>query len=354
MDTSLAELVNLVGGNLLAGDPAARITGFASLDDAVPGDVSYFHDVRYRRALAETEAAAVLIGEGESADAVPAGRAVVAVSDPSRAFEEIVDRFGWHAEPFAPGIHPTAVIAETAVLDRSRVSVGAHAVIADHAVIGEGVEIGAGCYVGRGVQVGEGSVLRANVTVHAGCQLGKRVILHSGVVVGADGFGYEFQGGRHRKIRQAGRVQIDDDVEIGAGTTIDRARFGRTWIGQGTKIDNLVQIGHNVVIGRHCIIVAGCAIAGSARLGDYVVMAAQCGVAGHVKIGSGARLGSRCGVTKDLAGGATYLGFPAVPAAEEKRRLAGSNRMKHLVGRVAELERTLAQTRSAPASENGC
>jgi UDP-3-O-[3-hydroxymyristoyl] glucosamine N-acyltransferase len=189
--------------------------------------------------------------------------------------------------------------------------------------------------------------LFANSTVHAECILGSGVILHSSVVIGGDGFGYEFSQGRHRKVRQAGIVQIDNEVEIGAGTTVDRARFGRTWIGEGTKIDNLVQIGHNVVIGKHCIIVAGTAIAGSAIVGDYVVIAAQVGIAGHVTVGPQATLAARCGVTRDLPGGQTYLGFPAIPASDEKRRLASINRLPQLQARVKELE---AQIKSSGSS----
>ena len=222
-----------------------------------------------------------------------------------------------------------------------------HVVIEAGAKIGSEVEIGAGSFVGRNAVIGSGSKLHANVTVQAECKLGERVILHSGSVIGADGFGYEFDKGRHRKVRQAGIVQIDNDVEVGAGTTIDRARFGRTWIGEGTKIDNLVQIGHNVVIGKHCIIVACVAIAGSAIIGDYVVIAAQVGIAGHVSVGSQSTLAARCGVTRDLPAKGTYLGFPAIPVGEEKRRLASVNRLPQLMERVKELERQLAAMKPA-------
>ena len=221
------------------------------------------------------------------------------------------------------------------------------AVIEEGAILGNEVEVGAGCFVGRRTKLGAGTKLFANSTVHDQCILGERVNLHSGVVIGGDGFGYEFDKGRHRKVRQAGIVQIDNDVEIGAGTTVDRARFGRTWIGEGTKIDNLVQIGHNVVIGKHCIIVACTAIAGSAQIGDYVVIAAQSGIAGHVEVGSQATLAGRCGVTKSLPGGKTYLGFPAIPVAEEKRRLAGVNRLPQLTARVKELEQMVAKMSGA-------
>ncbi len=327
----------LVGGEVVAGDSATVVSGFASLKEALPGDLSFFYDLRYRDQLKQTQATAVLVPL--ELDEFPEGLVFIRVEKPSDAFEMVVDRYGFHAAPFQAGVHASAVIDETVVFDPAAVSVGPNAVVSAGAVLGEGVEIGAGAYVGRGAKIGKGSKLFANATVHEGCLIGERVILHSGVVIGADGFGYEFKEGRHRKVRQAGLVQIDNDVEIGAGTTVDRARFGRTWIGEGTKIDNLVQIGHNVVIGKHCIIVACCAIAGSARLGDYVVMAAQGGVAGHVSVGSGVTLGGRIGVTKDIpAGREVYLGFPALPVLEEKRRLAGINRLPKLTARVKALE----------------
>jgi UDP-3-O-[3-hydroxymyristoyl] glucosamine N-acyltransferase len=337
MNVTAKELAMLVGGEVVAGDSATVVSGFASLKEALPGDLSFFYDLRYRDQLKQTQATAVLVPL--ELDEFPEGLVFIRVEKPSDAFEMVVDRYGFHAAPFQAGVHASAVIDETVVFDPAAVSVGPNAVVSAGAVLGEGVEIGAGAYVGRGAKIGKGSKLFANATVHEGCLIGERVILHSGVVIGADGFGYEFKEGRHRKVRQAGLVQIDNDVEIGAGTTVDRARFGRTWIGEGTKIDNLVQIGHNVVIGKHCIIVACCAIAGSARLGDYVVMAAQGGVAGHVSVGSGVTLGGRIGVTKDIpAGREVYLGFPALPVLEEKRRLAGINRLPKLTARVKALE----------------
>jgi len=337
---SLADLTTFVGGNLLCGDPTQTITGFASLKEAHRTDLSFFHDVRYQDRLLKTGAGAVLVPVG--CPSVPSSIACIEVDDPSRSFEQVVEKYGFQPRPFTPGIHPTAVIAESVQMNRERVSIAAHAVVEEGAMIADDVQIGAGCYVGARVQLGTGTKLFANSTVHDQCIIGERVILHSGVVIGADGFGYEFHQGRHRKVRQAGMVQIDDDVEIGAGSTVDRARFGRTWIGAGTKIDNLVQIGHNVVVGKHCIIVACTAIAGSAQIGDYVVIAAQTGIAGHVVVGSQATLGARCGVTRDLPGGKTYLGFPANPAGEEKRRIASANRLPQLVARVKELERLIA------------
>ncbi|HCN78602.1 MAG TPA: UDP-3-O-(3-hydroxymyristoyl)glucosamine N-acyltransferase, partial [Verrucomicrobiales bacterium] len=317
---------------------ALPISGFASLKEARAGDLSFYYDTRYRERLEKTRAGAVLVPR-DCANCPP-HVACIAVDNPSRAFEKVVDTYGFHAAAFEAGVHPSAVIAAGVKHDPAKVSIGANAVIEAGAELADGVEIGAGCYVGRDAVIGRDSKLFASVTIHEACELGERVILHSGVVIGADGFGYEFDKGRHRKVRQAGIVQIDNDVEIGAGTMVDRARFGRTWIGEGTKIDNLVQIGHNAVIGRHCIIVACCAIAGSAVIGDYVVMAAQCGVAGHVIIGSQITLGARSGVTKDIPDGpATYMGFPAMPVMDERRRLASINRIPALAARVKELEK---------------
>jgi UDP-3-O-[3-hydroxymyristoyl] glucosamine N-acyltransferase len=345
MKIALTELATLVGGTLKNGDPTLEITGFSSLKEAVPGDLSFFHDTRYNERLLKTKASAVLV-PADFTD-LPPQAAYIAVADPSRSFELIVETYGFQPAPFEAGVHPSAVVAESVKFDAAKVSVGPNAVIEAGVELADGVEIGAGCFVGRNARIGSGSKLFANSSVHAECILGSGVILHSSVVIGGDGFGYEFSQGRHRKVRQAGIVQIDNEVEIGAGTTVDRARFGRTWIGEGTKIDNLVQIGHNVVIGKHCIIVAGTAIAGSAIVGDYVVIAAQVGIAGHVTVGPQATLAARCGVTRDLPGGQTYLGFPAIPASDEKRRLASINRLPQLQARVKELE---AQIKSSGGS----
>ena len=343
MHVTLAELLTLLPAKILVGTPGTIITGFASLTEAVAGDLSFFSDTRYRQKLQETRASAVLVPPQFDCQDLPPTLACLETPDPSQAFETVVDRFGWQPAPFVPGIHPSAVLGEGVSANPDTLSIGANAVIGAGASLADGVEVGPGCYVGRGVTLGRGTRLHPNVTVNDGCIIGENVILHPGVVIGADGFGYEFKNGRHRKIRQAGIVQIDNDVEIGAGTTVDRARFGRTWIGEGTKIDNLVQIAHNVIIGKHCIIVAGTGIAGSAEIGDYVVIAAQSGIAGHVKVGSQSTLGGRSGVTKNVPAGSSYLGFPAAPAREERRRIASQRRIPELIERVRSLEALLSQ-----------
>jgi len=347
MNVSLNELTSLLQGTLEGADPATIVTGFASLREAEPGDLSFFYDKRYAHQLAATRATAVLIPHGDITP--PPGVAGIRVTDPSAAFEKVVDLLSPPEPAFTPGIHPTAAIAEDVVLNPDKVCIGPNAVVESGSSLADGVSIGSGSYVGRNVQIGADTRLHPNVSVLDGSILGRRVIIHSGAVIGSDGFGYAFDAGRHRKIRQAGIVQIDDDVEIGSGTTVDRARFGRTWIGEGTKIDNLVQIGHNVVIGKHCIFVACNAIAGSAKIGDYVVVAAQSGIAGHVEVGSGITLAGRCGVTKDLPPGRdTYFGFPAIPVNDEKRRLASILRIPKLSQKIKELEKKLAQLTPPP------
>ncbi len=346
MILKLRDILTRVDGTLLAGDAECEIHGFAALLEAEAGDLSLFSNHRYRDQLAATRATAVLVPMTWTE--FPAGVTCIGVALPSRAFDQLVDALGLQPDAFCAFIHPTAAIADSANLNRGAVAIGACAVIDEGAEIADGVEIGAGCYVGKGVRIGAGSRLFANATVHDRCVLGERVILHSGVVIGADGFGYEFENGRHRKVRQLGTVQIDDDVEIGAGSMVDRGRIGRTRIGAGTKIDNLVQIGHNAVIGKHCILVSGVAIAGSVVVGDYVVMAAGAGIAGHVNVGSKSTLGGRAGVTKDVPEGTSVLGFPALPAREERRRIGAIARLPQLLARVKELEARVAELDAKP------
>ncbi len=337
--TTVGELAAYIHGELRDGGEETLIFGFASLNDARSGDMSFLTSERHRKQFINTKASAVLVPM--DMHDLGSHAVCIAVKLPSQAFGTLVEKYGYIPPPFRAGVHEAAVIASSVIFDPTQVAIGACAVIEDGAEIGHGVRIGAGCFVGRNVRIGSHSTLFANVTVHDDCVLGERVFLHSGVVIGGDGFGFEFENGRHRKIAQTGIVQIDNDVEIGANSTVDRARFGRTWIGEGTKIDNLVQIGHNAVIGKHCILVAFVAIAGSAEIGDYVVIAGQAAVAGHVTVGSRSTLGARSGVTKDLAPDASYLGFPAAPSKTERRRIAAVSRLPQLARRVSEIERQL-------------
>lgn len=332
---TVSELVESLPARLASGDPATAISGFAALADAESGDLSFFSDGRYRQDLAATKASVVLVPLEWSE--FPKGAACLAVQNPSESFARLVDEFGPKRPVFQAGIHPSAVIGEHVTANLDRICVGAHAVIENGAQIGDGTEIGPGCFVGRDVRIGSGCKLYANATVHERCILGDRVVLHSATVVGADGFGYTFKAGRHQKIAQNGIVQIGNDVEIGAGSTIDRARIGRTRIGEGTKIDNLVQIAHNVRIGKVCLIMAQVGIAGSVRVEDGAMLLGQVGVSGHHTIGKGARLAAQAGIFGDIPAGETWSGYPARPHKEALRAQAALFRLPSLLRRIERL-----------------
>ena len=340
MKATLQEVATLVGGTVTAGDAAMVLTGFSSIAEAESGDITFLGNPRYAPALKKSRASAVLVDE--TFQDIPASMAVIRVVNPTLKFSAIIEQYGPPKRAFAPGVHPTAVISATAKLNRDAVAVGPYAVIEDDVVIGDGSSIGAGACIEAGARLGEGCAIHPNVVIKHRCLIGNRVILHSGTVIGSDGFGYELQNGRHMKIDQVGIVQIDDDVEIGSCTTIDRARFGRTWIGEGTKIDNLVQIGHNCIIGKHCILCGQVGISGSTRLGDYVVMAGQVGVAGHLNIGNQVTFLAKSGVTKDHLEPGAYTGYPAKPLLEGRRLMTYPARVPELIDRIKELEERVA------------
>ena len=336
MEITLAQLAALSQGTLLSGEPGLKLTGFSGLREAGAGDLSFFGNGRYINDLRRTKAAAVFV-PADFAEII-AGAALIGCDNPSAAFAEVVKRFMPPPREFQPGIHSAAVIDPSARLNRDKVCVGACAVIEAGAEIGDGTEIGAGCFVGAQVKIGRDCRLFPRVTIYDHCVLGDRVRLHSGVVIGAEGFGYEFAGGRHQKIDQIGIVQLDNDVEIGANSTVDRARFGRTWIGEGTKIDNLVMIAHNCVIGRHVIVVAQAGIAGSTRIGDYAVIAAQAGVAGHLDIAAQVTITGRAGVTRDLPEKGAYMGMPVQTVKDYQTQQVLVRKLPELFQRVKKLE----------------
>lgn len=338
MRLTLAELAELTGAEIETDGQALAIdavTGFADLLAATPSDLSFFGNPAYLPQVRKTQAGAVLVPTDfdEALNAVK-----LRVANPSMAFAVAVDKLSPPKDHFTPGVHPSAQIHESASLDPASVCVEAGAVIGPEAIIGSGSNIGQGVSIDRGVRMGESCRLLANVSIREHCELGHRVIIQPGAVIGSDGFGFELVDGRHQKIEQRGIVQIDDDVEIGANTTIDRARFGRTWIQEGTKIDNLVQIGHNARIGKHCIIVALTGIAGSAVIGDYVVIAAQSGVAGHLTIGDQSTFAARSGVTKSLPGGQIYAGYPALPADKHRKMTVLQRRLEKMQEKISRLE----------------
>lgn len=348
MKLTLDEVASLTGGKLVRTGHSSEVSGMASLDEAGPEEVSFLGNEKYYQDYLQTGAGVVLVpmevpDEPSPADSV----ALIQVGNPSLAFGLVVKHFVSQSSQFTPGVHPGAHVAEGVELDPEKVCIKAGAVVESGASIGAGTEIGPGCVVGAGVSVGEDCLFYANASVREGCIIGNRVILQPGCVIGSDGYGYELVDGRHVKVDQVGIVLIEDDVEIGANTTIDRARFGKTVIGEGTKVDNLVQIAHNVRIGKHCLVVAQSGIAGSTHLGEYVTLAAQSGTSGHIKIHDRAVLAARGAALKDLKSDTVYQGFPARPIMEDKKKMAALARLPKLMQEVKELRRRLDEKESS-------
>ena len=340
----LAEILELCGGAIDGGDPSSEITGVGSLSEAQPGEISFLSNPRYSHQLGETQASAVLVHkdwEGGSKCTL------VRVDDPNRAFADIAVALSPPALTYPAGVHPSAVIhAEADVADDAHI--GPHCVVEAGARVGARSVLLAGCYVGHGAALGEDCRLHAHVSVRAHCSLGDRVWIHDGTVVGSDGFGYApTKDGCWEKIPQLGTVTVGNDVEIGANVTIDRARFGSTRIGDGVKIDNLVQIAHNVQVGAHTVMAAQVGISGSTRIGSGVQLGGQAGLAGHLQIGDRAVVGAQAGVTKSVDPGTFVSGYPAM---EHKRAMllqAHLGKLPDLRKRVQALESDRAQGESS-------
>jgi UDP-3-O-[3-hydroxymyristoyl] glucosamine N-acyltransferase len=342
---TVQEIAELVGGTVASGDGSTLIRGAASVNEAAAGEVTFFGNARYLSALKRSKASAALVAL-DFADEINAIQ--IKVENPSLSFSKVIEHFAPAPVVYSPGVHATAVLGPDVVLGKA-VSIQPYAVVEAGVHIGAGSVIGAHVFIGQNSRIGESCRLHPNVTVCENAVLGDRVTIHSGTVVGSDGFGYEFSGGRHVKIPQVGTVQIDNDVEIGANVTIDRARFGRTWIQEGAKIDNLVQIAHNVVVGQHAILVSQVGISGSSRIGNYAILAGQVGVVGHVEVGDQVVIGAKSGVSKSVPAGEKWFGIPAVPDREFKTRLAYTNRLEKLVARVKALEQLLdLRSKSSP------
>ncbi len=335
---SAEEIAELVSGRLV-GTCANALQGVASLSEATETDVSFLGNEKYREQVKPSRAGVVLVPPDYEVEP-PEGRAWIVCNAPSDAFTQVVLAFTPPPVNYAPGVHPTASIDPTATVPATA-HVGACAVIDAGAVIGENTIIQANCYVGRETTIGDDCHLYPNVTIRERCILGNRIILHPGVVIGADGFGYKPTLMGHEKIPQVGIVQIDDDVEIGANSCVDRARFGRTWIRSGTKIDNLVQVAHNVEIGRACILVAQVGVAGSTHIGNGVVLAGQVGVSGHLRIGDGTVAMAKSGLTKDTLPGSVLIGSPARDRRTFARERMLTKHIDDLMAQVKELTKRL-------------
>lgn len=353
IEMTLADVARLVGGTV-RGDGAAVIRGVAGLEDAVPGSLTFLANARYRRQLASTRATAVLIGPADApaeddrlADNLPS---LVVVDEPSLAFSQLIERFSPAPPRPDPGVHPTAVVSDGATVG-DEVSIGACVVVEAGATIGRRSVLYPGVYVGHGSTLGQEVVLHANVVVQYGSVLGDRVVVHPGAVIGSDGFGYVLIGPRAIKVPQQGTVELGDDVEIGANTTIDRARFDRTRIGAGSKLDNLCQIGHNVVIGSSTYMAAQAGVAGSASIGNGVMVGGQSGIAGHLTIADGARIAAQAGVSRDMTPGMRVCGYPAMPTRQFWRMIAHAKRLGELTARVAELTKRIEELEGNPEDD---
>jgi len=338
----LADIASKLGAECPDAAAQLEIHDVEALDEAGPGHISFLGNPKYARQCRETKASAILVEPdfSEPTNAIP-----IRVANPSLAFATVIEMLRPPEPRHEPGLHATAIIHPSALVGADAV-IGPFVVIEAGAVIGARAQLDAGVFIGHDSRIGDDLHCYPRVSVRERSQLGNRVTLHNGVVVGSDGFGYELINGQHRKIPQVGHVQVDDDVEIGANTTIDRARFGRTWIQQGVKIDNLVQIAHNVVIGRGAVIVAQAGVSGSSKIGAYAILAGQVGVVGHVRVGNQAIVAAQSGVSKDVPDGVTVFGSPATPMREAKERIALTARLPKLLERVKALEQRIAALES--------
>lgn len=339
-----AKIAEMVNGKLI-GSPDRTISSVSGIRDAQSDQLSFIGNKKYQHQLESTKAGVVLVCP-DLADAPAVDRTLIVCDNVDYAFAKVIAVFAEEPPKWPVGVHPSAVVSPEAKLGQG-VSINANAVIEAGAEIGDGTVIGAGCYIGHDVKIGAGSLLYPNVTVMYRCVIGRKAVIHPGVVIGGDGFGFIPTKQGLVKVPQTGIVQIDDDVEIGANTTIDRARFGKTWIKSNVKIDNQVMVAHNVVIGESSILVAQCGIAGSAELGRGVILAAKSGVNGHITLGDGVQVAGTSGVVKSLPAGAIALGTPAESQREFMARHTLPSRFEKLSAKVEALRKEIAELKAS-------
>lgn len=344
MQLTAGDVAQQLGGAVI-GDGHITLTSFAQADRAKEGDLTFAENSTYFTRADQSAASAIVV----DADYGPSRKTLIRVPNARIAFARALTLFFPEPE-VPPGVHPSSVITATAQIDPSA-CIGPHCVIGDGVQIGPRVVLHGGNHVGAQCVLGEDSQLFSHVVLYPRTQLGRRVRIHAGSIIGSDGFGYVLDNGVHRKVPQVGQVIIQDDVEIGANVTIDRGALGPTTIGRGTKVDNLVQIAHNVTFGEHCLVVAQAGIAGSTKLGNYVTLAGQVGLAGHLKIGNRAQIAAQSGVMHDIPDGDKWFGYPAQPDRQWKRQILAIQQLPQLLRRVAELEKALAQKTHEPKSD---
>jgi len=330
----LSDIVSYVSGRY-DGPADVAITGVAPLSDAGEGQISFLSNPKYAPQLASTNATAILVANDLEGDSPR----YIRVANPYFAMARVIAKF-FDRRPAPQGVSPQAAVAATARLGNN-VAIGAFTFIGEDVELGDDVVIYPNVTIEANCEIGDGTVIYPQVSLYHGTRVGKRCVIHSGAVVGSDGYGFATEGGRHHKIPQVGIVRIEDDVEVGAGTTIDRAALGETVIGEGTKIDNLVQIGHNVRIGKHCLLVAQAGIAGSTHLGNYVILAGQSGIIGHLRIGDGVQIAAKSAVLKDVQANTKVMGSPAIGFGEFSRREVWLRRLPELARQVNQLEQRM-------------
>jgi UDP-3-O-[3-hydroxymyristoyl] glucosamine N-acyltransferase len=334
MPFTALETAKHVGGEVV-GDNTAILKNFAPAERAQAGDLTFAENEAYFARAEQSAATAIIVGKGIKSSK----KILIRVPDARIAFAKALALF-FPERKFAAGIHPTAIIASSAQVDASA-HIGPHCVVGERVRIGARAVLQAGNFVGDDSKLGNDVNLFPGVTLYPRTEIGQRVRIHANTVIGSDGFGYVQDKGIHRKVPQIGNVLIGDDVEIGAGVTVDRGALDSTVIGKGTKIDNLVQVAHNVEVGEGCLLVAQIGIAGSSKLGNYVVLGGQVGIAGHLKIGNQVTIGAKSGVMHDIPDGGKWLGIPAQPDKQSKRQMIAIQLLPELLKRVAALEKQL-------------
>jgi len=341
MPITAEQIAREVRGEVV-GDGSIPLTGFAPADCARDGDLTFAEKEKFFT-VAEASAAAAILVSGPFSSAK---KVLIRVPNVRIAAARVLPLFFPPEEAPPAGIDSAARIAPGAQVDATA-HVGPGCVIGPRATVGARSVLMGGNHIGRDCRIGDEVCLYPNVVIYPRAQIGNRVIIHAGTVIGSDGYGYVFDEGRHRKVVQVGNVVIQDDVEIGANAAIDRGALGSTVIGQGSKIDNLVHVAHNVVIGRHCLVMGQVGFAGSAQLEDYCVIASQSGIAGHLKLGQGATVGAKSGVMRDVPAAGTVLGIPAMPDKQAKRQIIALQQLPDLLRTIRELQKTVAELRAS-------
>lgn len=338
MKITAGQLAEMLGA-VLIGDSSSEIEGVAKIEDAAPTDVTFVADSKYRKYLGTTRAGAIILSEpGESVDTT-----YLVCDDPQKAFLQAVKHFHSGTLSFEKGVHPSAVIGSNVTLGEE-VSIGPGSVLEDGVIIGDRTVLRAQCFVGRDASIGADCLIHSRVSIREDCQLGNRVVLQDGVVVGSDGFGFARQEDQYEKIPQVGRVVIEDDVEIGANATIDRASLGETRICSGVKLDNLVQIAHNVKVGKNTVMSAQTGIAGSTKIGEHCMFGGQVGISGHISISDGIMVAAQSGVTKDPGPKKVIGGYPAREIHKWRRIEGALTFLPDLIKRIREIEKKISNS----------